>query len=155
MPRSDDLSLLLLCAVCSALKFPCCSWTRICPCSCNSRFLAHIKQKLFGLHHPHPFWIHNLEFTYTENAVRTYNTSHWQMLMSRASSPGGSSCAEPDEQLVCNFEASEIHGAPVTPAPSPLAGVACTSSDCNQRVSVAHEFPSLELGFLFSLAGKE
>lgn len=74
--------------------------------------------------------------------------------MSRSGSPGGSSCAEPDKQLVCNSEASEIYVAPVIPAPSLHAGVACTSSDCNHCVSVAHTFPALELGFLFFLQAK-
>jgi len=73
------------------------------------------------------------------------------MLRSRSGSPGGFSCVEPDEQLVCNSEASEIYGAPIIPAPSLHAGVACTSSDCNHCISVAHTFPSLELGFLFFL----
>lgn len=71
--------------------------------------------------------------------------------MSRSGSPGGSSYAEPDEQLVCNSEASEMCGAPVIPVPSLHAGVACTSSDCNHCISVAHTFLSLELGFLFFL----
>lgn len=75
-------------------------------------------------------------------------TLHCQTLMSRSGSPGGSSCAEPVEQLVCNSGASEIYGARVIPAPSLHAGVACTSSGCNRCVSVAHTFLSLELFFL-------
>lgn len=71
--------------------------------------------------------------------------------MSRFGSPGGSSYAEPDKQLVCNSEASEIYGAPVIPAPSLHAGVACTSSDGNHCTSAGHKFSSLELDFLFFL----
>lgn len=74
--------------------------------------------------------------------------------MSRFGSPGGSSYAEPDKQLECNFEAFEIYGAPVIPVPSLHAGVARTSSDGNHCISAGHKFSSLELNFLFFLQAK-